>query len=771
MPPPKHSPQLSHELAQRIAGSGLVVPHRRSRYEAGDSLELAFTTVWPEVAGRGRFSVERFAGSGFAGQVYRCTVESLELDGDAGAMSLSVGDTCAVKIMVPASGFARRFRDALYWIGFQSAFSAQVNRAACRAGLLLTKLVRVAAGERFGTSAAVADVHASFYDEDLGSWGEIREWVEGRAWRLESDTKPGLRRRWRTIDPNETDSPEYVAKRSFMHHLVSLLHEMGAPEFARQYEWWTMKSQPNVMKRSGHDGDPAAGLCAVDFRAGLVLLPFLPMSPRDVGLIFEGIGRLSLVQFDRCDLSRLRAFAETHDALRDCIPMIDRLREYDRAYRRSMPDITHQGHRLLFDATLRADVRQGLAEGYRARGTIDEACSESLAARPLRFFLFQSLGIVPVLGRALRKLWGRPDYRMHAGRMLTGRAYFLASCRARIWRRLIEWHRAGRTGESETRRLADCPSSYWVQRLTIGFLPAFLHRWIAQPGYVFGRVRDWWRFMRRFYKDGAFREQWLRDTIETGHRSGMLHDDERDTLLAQTDDPYVAKYLKCVAVHLATLPVTQIISVISGGAIMIWLMASGRKDWDDAAAVFVYVLLAFQATPISPGSICRGLYVVYLMLRERDFSDYVVAAPLSFVKYIGYLAFPIQMATTYPVLSRFMASRWATDAVHIIPVFGEKGALVEHFVFDMFFNYPRVFGAWARKRMRFLLDLWLVVGVQIWFTVFAYAGVPLTAKVGTNVTLAVLSLFILPRLLFYPMIQVQRRKRRQRTEEATADPS
>ena len=771
MPPPEHSPQLCHELAQRIAGAGLVVPYRPTRYETGDLLELEFTTVWPEVAGRGRFRVERLAGSGFAGQVYRCTVESLELDGDVANLALSVGDTCAVKIMIPATGFARRFRNALYWIGFQSAFSAQVNRAACRAGLLLTRLVRVAAAELFGTPEAVANVHASFYDDNLGSYGEIREWVVGRTWRLESDTEPRLRRRWRTIDPSDTDSPEYVAKRRFMHSLVRLLHEMGAPEFARQYEWGTMKSQPNVMKRAGHDDDPGAGLCAVDFRAGLVLLPFLPMSPRDFGLILEGIGRLSLVQFDRCNFTSLRAFAETHEALRDCIPMIDRLQEYDTAYRRSMPDITHQGHRLLFDSSLRADVRQGLTDGHRARGTIDEACAARLAARPLRFLLFQLLGIVPVLGRMLRKLWGRPDYRVHARRMLGSRTYFMASCRARIWRRLIEWHRAGRTGEAETRRLADRPSSYWVQRLTLGFLPVFLHRWIAWPGYVRERIRDWWCFMRRFYKDGAFREQWLREIIETGHRNGTLHDDERDTLLAQTGDPYVAKYLKCVAVHLATLPVTQIISILSGGAIMIWLMASGRKSWDEAAAVFGIVVLAFQATPISPGSICRGLYVVYLMLREKDFSDYVVAGPLSFVKYIGYLAFPIQMAATYPVLSRFMASRWATDAVHIVPVFGEKGALFEHFVFDMFFNYPRVFGAWARKRMRFLLDVWFLTGVQIWFTVFAYAGVPLTAKVGTNVTLAVLSLFILPRILFYPMIQVQRRKRRQRTGAATTDPS
>jgi hypothetical protein len=52
-----------------------------------------------------------------------------------------------------------------------------------------------------------------------------------------------------------------------------------------------MKSQPNAMKRTDlPDADgPADGLCAIDFRAGLALLPWLPMSPGDVKLIFDGI--------------------------------------------------------------------------------------------------------------------------------------------------------------------------------------------------------------------------------------------------------------------------------------------------------------------------------------------------------------------------------------------------------------------------------------------------------------------------------------------------
>ena len=69
-----------------------------------------------------------------------------------------------------------------------------------------------------------------------------------------------------------------------------------------------MKSQPNVLKRTGRATGPADGLCAVDFRAGLALLPFLPMSPGDFKLIFKGLSRGSLVQFDRGNLAKLEAF-------------------------------------------------------------------------------------------------------------------------------------------------------------------------------------------------------------------------------------------------------------------------------------------------------------------------------------------------------------------------------------------------------------------------------------------------------------------------------
>ncbi|MCP5117013.1 MAG: hypothetical protein GY953_39825, partial [bacterium] len=199
-----------------------------------------------------------------------------------------------------------------------------------------------AAGIRFGTDRSVVDILGTFVDPTLGSCGEISEWVDGRLWRFEVDDDLDARRRWKPGQPERrVGSPEYRAKKTFMAELVRLLHDMGAPELARQYEWWTAKSQPNVLKRRESGTDPASGHTAVDFRAGLALLPFLPMSPIDFKLILSGLRRGRLVQFDRGDLNRLGRFMEEHsEAFSDMQDAFAELSRLDREYRNSQPDIT-----------------------------------------------------------------------------------------------------------------------------------------------------------------------------------------------------------------------------------------------------------------------------------------------------------------------------------------------------------------------------------------------------------------------------------------------
>ncbi|MDH3982061.1 MAG: hypothetical protein OES84_04075 [Kiritimatiellaceae bacterium] len=734
-----YSSELCKELAHTAGDPQLKITHRPVRYENGTVLPINITGVFPAISGKAELTIDKFLGGGFAGQVYRCKLTRLDIPEPI--PGLEKNKLYAVKIVIPPSSFSRWFRNTTYWLAFQGPFSSQVNYGACRAGLAWQKLVRRAGLIKFGRETAVKDAYASFWDANLNAYGEITEWVEGRMWNLEADKDITSRFDWKNVPFEKTGSPEYVDKRRFMRDMVELMHEMGAPEFARQYEWSTMKSQPNCMKRTDtEDG----GLCAIDFRAGLALLPWLPMSPGDFKLILNGLKRGALVQFDRCDLSKMEAYVAAHpDIFKDVGPMIDELKEQDRAYRRSLPDITHHGLRPTFDKELRKDIVAGLVEGYLADDLVDEAFASRLRKGGITFSLFHLLGAVPIIGKMIRQRWGSKNFRQHMLGLFTKPAYFKTALKARAAHDLISWHRAGRTNEARTRTLAEKPGTFFLEKFTLGRLPIGLHHFFLNPIIAWNGIVAFFKFIYDFARDEAFREKWFLDQVAEGEAAGMLSKEEHDHIVSVIKEPYIVKYLKSMAVHFCTIPVTQIVSVITGGIAAGYILSKGGTK-TDASLAFAGIVALFQVTPISPGSLCRGFYVVGLMIYERNWRDYLVAAPLSFVKYIGYLAFPLQMTTTYPDLARFLVSRRATTLVHIIPVFGEHGALLEHWVFDLFFNIPQILG----RHLKGLLTTWMLVGMATIIPALFHV----TTKGWVGLMIGLVAVFICPRMIFYPIL-------------------
>ncbi|MCD6288122.1 MAG: hypothetical protein J7M12_03295 [Candidatus Hydrogenedentes bacterium] len=684
----QYDPEQIKRLECVVDEARLYHGHSPKRYEPGHVFDIEVTGVCPAVTGRAKLVVEKFIGGGFAGQVYRTKLLSLDLDGQT-IPGLEVGGVYAVKIIIPPSEFSQKFRNAVYWLAYQGPFAAQVNRAAARTGVLWQKLIRRGAAVRFGDERAVADTYATFFDSGLGSYGEINEWIDGRIWRFEVDDR--ICRRGKENDTCKVLSAEYLAKKKFMADLVELFHDMGAPELARQYEWWTCKSQPNVLKRTDAGDGPADGLTAFDFRAGLALLPFLPMSPADVPLIIKGLARGALVQFDRGDIGKLDAFCKSHAAeFRDLQPAIDELHKVDPEYRASLPDITHHGFRLLYDKSLRKSVKKGLVEGWRVKGYVDDDHAAILNNTFFRFWLFWLLGFVPFLGKYARLLWGKTSFIRHFKAFFTSFDYMRRTFRARLAEHLIDWYRLGKVDERGIEYFLKHPSMFWLERVVPGILPipAKWHRFLVDWRFAGRTVAGAVYYAVKFYRDAEFRVAWLTSEVESGAAEGMLTEQEKNHIIERVPDPFIQKYLKCVAVHLCTLPVTQIVSVTAGTVAYYYTYHVMGWDAAKSAALSAAIIVGAQVMPISPGSICRGAYVLYLMIRERNIKNYWLAAPLSFVKYIGYLSFPIQMVKEFPAFSRFMAGRWATKMVAFIPVFGERGALLEHTVFDVFFNVP-----------------------------------------------------------------------------------
>ncbi len=698
----EYSVEVCRALEEKFYVAALHRPMRISRYDPGTKLVYDVTAVGPENTAKLRLVIEEFVGGGFAGQVYKVKILQIE---DGSIPGLEIGGTYAMKILIPPTDFARIFRNALYWLGFQGAFALQVNPAAVRAGALWQKFIRRAAKIRFSDETKVVDVYATFVDPRLGSCGELSEWIDGRTWQMEVDENLDSLRLWRrgkAVDPQRLGSPEYRAKRRFMADFVKLLHDIGAREFARQYYWWTCKSQPNCLKREDADADPSAGLVAVDFRAGLALLPFLPMSPGDFKLIIDGLVRGSLVQFDRGDINKLQQFvAANSDDFDDMRQMLDELKAAERLYRNSLVDITYNHVRLLYSGQLWSTIFDSAVTGWRLRNFVDEAGERALRASKFLTLIFCLIGAIPFLGRLLRRLWARPDWRKHYLSLLTNWGYFKRAVRAKIAEKAIVWHRAGRVSAQRAQKLAEKSWRFFCHLPFLILIFPGLHRFFTD--WEFFKDKLHYIFVRplKLYFSAELRRQWLRDMVSQGREKRILTDQDADTILSQLDEPYIQRYLLSLVVHFLTLPVTQIVSVIV--AWVYW-----RRTGDELGAGGILVL--FQVVPISPGSICRGLYAVGIAIYDRSFKDYNIAVFLSFIKYIGYLAFPIQMTYHYPALARFMAAHWATEVVHIVPVFGERGALLEHWVFCLFYNWPLT----IRRRMRRRAEIRALMKPRYW---------------------------------------------------------
>ena len=527
-----------------------------------------------------------------------------------------------------------------------------------------------------------------------------------------------LWRRSRTVDAQHLGSPEYRAKKQFMADFVKLLHDIGAYELARQYEWSTCKSQPNCLKRKGTEDDPAAGLVAVDFRPGLALLPFLPMSPGDFALIARGIMRGSIVQFDRGDISKLETFMLAHTKqFADMRGMLDELKADEQIYRNSVPDVTNNDIRLFYDRRLWSTMLDSAVTGWKVRNLVDESWEKKLRTSRLLTLLFFIVGLVPFLGKILRRIWCRPDWRRHYASIFTSWDYLSRTVSGKIIEKTIGWYRVGRLSAHQTIIIAQQPWRFLYHLPFLLLVFAGLHRFLTDAD--FRKEKLAFVFVRpfRLYFNAALREQWLRDMVAEGQRKHMLTDADANAILSQINEPYIQKYLVSLVVHLMTLPVTQIVSV---SLAIIYYLTHPEMPRAQVWAVAVGIIALFQAIPISPGSLCRGLYVLYLVIKERNFKDYNIAVFLGFFKYIGYLAFPIQMTYHYPALARFMAGHWATELAHIVPVFGERGALLEHWVFGLFYNWPLT----IRRRMGRRAEIRATLAPRYWHAgVCVFAGV------------------------------------------------
>jgi hypothetical protein len=379
--------------------------------------------------------------------------------------------------------------------------------------------------------------------------------------------------------------------------------------------------------------------------------------------------------------------------------LYDELVRADDIYRNSIPDITHNHIRLLSSGKLWSTIFNSASVGWKVRNIIDEKGFEKLHNSRFRTFIFFLIGLIPILGGVLRKFWCHSDWRKHYIGILTSAGYFKKAFNGKIIEMLESWYRAGRISQERGEMLLKQPWRILYHLPFLLLILPSLHRLLTD--WQFAKEKLYYLIIKpvKLYFNTEMRKQWLLDMIQQGREKHILSDDDAQVILSQIDEPFIQKYLVSLVVHLMTLFVSEITWVIVSG---IYLLAHPNLSAMQRAEMVGAIFLFFNILPISPGSLVRGFYTVSLAIRERNFKDYNIALFLSFFKIVGYLAFPIQMTYRYPALARFMAAHWATDAVHTVPVFGERGAL--------FYNWPLT----IRRRMQARAALREKLAVRYW---------------------------------------------------------
>lgn len=164
----------------------------------------------------------------------------------------------------------------------------------------------------------------------------------------------------------------------------------------------------------------------------------------------------------------------------------------------------------------------------------------------------------------------------------------------------------------------------------------------------------------------------------------MIQHDTAARLMVQADDPFIRAYLFGLALHTAMLPATSLVVLLG------CTLHGHAHGWGTArtAECLAVVGAFFAVSPVSPGSLMRGLAVLIWVIRRKQLKGFKTALFCSFWRYIGMSAFPIQMVTTFPELARLLAARSTRRMTRLVPVLGRPGGRLEYWLFTLLFNVP-----------------------------------------------------------------------------------
>lgn len=667
-------------MALSIPSSSLLYQPLRTGYLPGEVITARVLSVDGQPLQALSFRIAASPGGGFAGQVYQAH--------PAGEWPAGYPAALAIKVLRPRSGWKIFIRDALFWITFQTSFAPRLREPAVCSGLLWQTVLRAAAEDELHSAACVARPLGYFWDAGLASFVEVHEWVPSRAIRYEADDLLLMRWLKKTSQPAQT---EMERKKVFMDRLAGLCRQLGASGLARQYDWYTLISQANVLTR---DDEPDAGqaLCAVDCRPGLAFPFFLPLSPAHLRICLQGLWQGRLAHFDESDLSRLEAYLAERPALASRLAgAASRLRTEDAAYRAGLPDLWQRGAQLLFDPHRRQVVRVAAVEDWLRTNRIDAQSAGVLSHNAFAFTGACLLQAVPLCGPLLIRLAAHSAYRRHILEILRSRLYRLSWLYASRVRDLAEWEACKRLSPDRATRLRSSILAYLAEKITCAWLPPGLHRLLVDPA---ARRRFWDRNLLqplRLLTRHEARVAWLQSIIQFELERGVLEDERAAALRDQASQPQMKSFLRDLGFAAGLDVFSRLVYLILG----FYALSTGD---------FLPLGLAALG-PVPPSGPLRALYILALLvgdllslLRRRRVNRAgrlilarIGALLLAPWRGIGNLFPVMEMSAYYPRLSLLLADFYIEQAIDSIPVLGGRGKLLEYWAFQTCYNLPMSF--------------------------------------------------------------------------------
>ncbi len=170
----------------------------------------------------------------------------------------------------------------------------------------------------------------------------------------------------------------------------------------------------------------------------------------------------------------------------------------------------------------RAKVRLGRVQTWQRLRMLSARTARRLKASEILFWMALWLDNFPLLGPWLLHWLGNSAYRRHLGALARRPSYRKRAIDA--WRQvdLEDWQVVGRTPAGRANRLAGSSSRYLAEKFTLGWLPVWFHRLLADP-----------LARRRFIQENlglpldlclreAKRREWLCDVIEKQRIRGLV---------------------------------------------------------------------------------------------------------------------------------------------------------------------------------------------------------------------------------------------------------